>query len=155
MENAWLAGTGEAGPLDDLIGHSIAYRIAVSPRAGQKLFTLQTVPARTPESLADFNGAARAGGFSLHAGIGIALQERAKLERLCRYVSRPPVATARLGVTPSGHVCYAPKTPVPRRHDAHCDGAVGCDGKTGGAGAAAADAATTVCSRRTAGCARR
>jgi hypothetical protein len=46
MENAWLAGDGEAGPLDDLIGPSITYRIAVGPRAGQKLFTLQTVPAR-------------------------------------------------------------------------------------------------------------
>jgi hypothetical protein len=48
MENAWLAGDGEAGPLDDLIGPSITYRIAVGPRAGQKLFTLQTVPARPP-----------------------------------------------------------------------------------------------------------
>jgi hypothetical protein len=41
MENAWLANFTEAGPLDDLIGHSITYRIAVGPRAGQKLFTLQ------------------------------------------------------------------------------------------------------------------
>src|SRR5690606_14853039 len=40
MENAWLASHGEAGPLDDLIGHSITYRIAVGRRAGQKLFTL-------------------------------------------------------------------------------------------------------------------
>jgi Putative transposase len=37
MENAWLAMQGEGGPLDDLIGHSITYRIAVGPRAGQKL----------------------------------------------------------------------------------------------------------------------
>ena len=46
IENAWLATDCEAGPLDDLIGHSITYRIAVGPRAGQKLFTLQTVPPR-------------------------------------------------------------------------------------------------------------
>ena len=38
-ENAWLATQGAEGPLDDLIGHSITYRIAVGPRAGQKLFT--------------------------------------------------------------------------------------------------------------------
>jgi hypothetical protein len=44
LENAWLASDNEAGPLDDLIGHSITYRIAVGPRAGQKLFTLQVVP---------------------------------------------------------------------------------------------------------------
>jgi hypothetical protein len=51
IENAWLAEEGEGGPLDDLLGHSITYRLAVGPRAGQKLFTLQTVPARSPEPL--------------------------------------------------------------------------------------------------------
>ena len=111
MENAWLAVASEAGPPDELIGHSATYRIAVGPRAGQKLFTLQTLPARTPESLDDPNGAARAGGFSLHAGIAIAPQERAKLERLCRYVSRPPVATERMALTSSGCVRYQLKTP--------------------------------------------
>ena len=44
MENAWLTREGEGGPLDDLLGSSITYRIAVGPRSGQKLFTLQTVP---------------------------------------------------------------------------------------------------------------
>ena len=34
LENAWLAADTEAGPLDDLLGHSITYRIAVGPRAG-------------------------------------------------------------------------------------------------------------------------
>ncbi len=52
MENVWLAMPGEGGPLDDLIGHSITYRIAVGPRTGQKLFTLQTVPPRRRETLA-------------------------------------------------------------------------------------------------------
>jgi hypothetical protein len=33
------------GPIDDLLGHSITYRVAVGPRAGQKVFSLQTVPA--------------------------------------------------------------------------------------------------------------
>jgi ribosomal protein S27E len=72
LENAWLANQGEGGPLDDLIGHSITYRIAVGPRAGQKLFTLQTVPPREePEQQGDPRGAANAGGFSLHAGLDI------------------------------------------------------------------------------------
>jgi hypothetical protein len=35
IENAWLATDFEAGPLDDLIGHSITYRIAVGPRAAR------------------------------------------------------------------------------------------------------------------------
>ena len=111
LENAWLAAETEAGPLDDLLGHSITYRIAVGPRAGQKLFTLQTVAPRLQGLEAEPNGAARAGGFSLHAGLGIAPNERAKLERLCRYVSRPPVASERLALTASGQVRYTLKTP--------------------------------------------
>jgi len=31
--------------MDDLIGHSITYWVAVGTRAGQKVFTLQTVPS--------------------------------------------------------------------------------------------------------------
>jgi hypothetical protein len=108
MENAWLAAQGESGPLDDLIGHSITYRIAVGPRAGQKLFTLQTVPAREPESeqQGDGRGVANADGFSLHAGLDIQPHQREKLERLCRYVSRPPIAVERLALTSAGQVRY-------------------------------------------------
>jgi len=64
-ENAWLANFTEAGPLDDLIGHSITYRIAVGPRAGQKLFTLQTVHARLQGLEGNANGAVTSGGFSV------------------------------------------------------------------------------------------
>ncbi len=46
-----------------------------------------------------------------HAGLGIAPKERAKLERLCRYVSRPPVASERLALMASGQVRYTLKTP--------------------------------------------
>ena len=137
MENAWLAGDGEAGPLDDLIGPSITYRIAVGPRAGQKLFTLQTVAARAPEWLDDPNGAARAGGFSLHAGIDIAPHQRPKLERLCRYVSRPPVATERMAMDLIRLPALRAQDSVPRRHHAPRAGAAGFHGPARGAGAAA------------------
>jgi hypothetical protein len=112
IENAWLASTGESGPLDDLIGHCITYRIAMGPRAGQKLFTLQTLPAREEvDQQGDHRGAANAGGFSLHAGVDIPPHLREKLERLCRYVSRPPIAEERLTLASSGPVRYTLKTP--------------------------------------------
>lgn len=57
------------------------------------MLTLQTVPPRLKELEGDASDAAGAGGFSLHAGVDIAASEREKLERLCRYVSRPPVAS--------------------------------------------------------------
>jgi hypothetical protein len=56
IENAWLAADTEAGPLDDLLGRSITYRIAVGPRAGQKLFTLQTVAPRLQGPEGEPNG---------------------------------------------------------------------------------------------------
>jgi hypothetical protein len=49
-ENSYLAGEAvEAGPLDQWLGHSITYRIAVGPQAGRKVFTLRTLPACDPE----------------------------------------------------------------------------------------------------------
>ncbi|MBK6451338.1 MAG: transposase [Steroidobacteraceae bacterium] len=41
----------------------------------------------------------------------IAPHQREKLERLCRYVSRPPMACERLALSASGHVRYTLKTP--------------------------------------------
>ena len=44
--------------------------------------------------------------FSLPAGIGVEADERDKLERLTRYVSRPRVAVERLDLTSEGQVRY-------------------------------------------------
>jgi len=108
-ENDFLEfGSAAGGALDDLIGHSIRYRVAVGPRAGQKVFALQTVPARAAEPRP---GVAQYAGFSLHAGLGVEAAQREKLERLARYVSRPPVAVERLALTVQGQVRYRLKTP--------------------------------------------
>jgi Putative transposase len=154
------------GPLDDLIGHSITYRVAVGPRAGQKVFSLQTVPVREQER----KGVAQYAGFSLHAGIGVEAAQRGKLERLTRYVSRSPVAVERLDLTAQGPVRYRLKTPYPverdersGRDDAHRAGALGLHRPVGGAGAAAASASdeisrgTSLCRalRAACGCANR
>jgi len=110
-ENSYLAGeAAEAGPMDQLLGPSITYRIAVGPRAGRKVFTLQTLPACDPEeAFADTVG--KVAGFSLHAGVAARADERKKLERLCRYISRPAVSEKRLALTATGNVRYQLKTP--------------------------------------------
>jgi predicted component of type VI protein secretion system len=108
-ESSYLELAPDAGgPMDDLLGHSITYRVAVGPRAGQKVFSLQTVPARADELR---NGVAQYAGFSLHAGISVEADQREKLERLTRYVSRPPVSVERLDRTAQGQVRYRLKTP--------------------------------------------
>ena len=108
-ENSYLAGDGfEAEPMAQLRGSSIAYRIAVGPQQGRKVFTLQTLPA-CDEPFND--GVGKVAGFSLHAGIVARAAERQKLERLCRYIIRPAVAEKRLSLTPNGNVRYQLKTP--------------------------------------------
>jgi hypothetical protein len=50
-------------------------------------------------------------GFSLHAGVISSAQDRGKLERLCRYITRSGVSDKRLAITTYGKVRYPLKTP--------------------------------------------
>jgi hypothetical protein len=109
-ENTYLNfDPAEGAPLNDVIGHSITYRVAVGPRTGQKVFTLRSLSAQRDDD--GRWGVAVYAGFSLHAVIGIAAVARSKLERLCRYVSRPAIAAERLSLTPQRDVHYCLKTP--------------------------------------------
>jgi len=110
IENTYLQlSAPDESAINDLLGHSITYRIAVGPQAGRKAFTLQTVPARQKDR--DNSQLAKTAGFSLHAGVAAQAHQRRKLERLCRYIARPAVATDRLALTPQGNVRYTLKTP--------------------------------------------
>ncbi len=55
--------------------------------------------------------AADVAGFSLHAGVMSNAQDRCKLERLCRYITRSGVSEKRLAITAYGKVRYQLKTP--------------------------------------------
>jgi hypothetical protein len=109
-------------PMAALIGHSVTYRIATGPRQGRKVLTLQTLPA-IDESFTTRVG--NVAGFSLHAGVAAKANEREKvragtareaalghkLERLCRYITRPAISEKRLSLTNQGKVRYELKTP--------------------------------------------
>jgi hypothetical protein len=80
-ENIYLAGDAvEAGPMDQLRGNSVTYRIAIGPQQGRKVFTLQTLPASDLDEQFD-NAAGNVAGFSLHAGVAAKAHQRKKLER--------------------------------------------------------------------------
>jgi hypothetical protein len=70
--------------------------------------TLQTLPADDP-AFGEETG--KVSGFSLHAGVAARADQRDKLERLCRYISRPAVSEKRLALTTNGLVRYQLKTP--------------------------------------------
>ncbi len=71
-------------------GYSITYRIATGKQQGRKVFTLQTIAPMAEQGLAS-GCAANVAGFSLHAGVMSGAQDRGKLERLCRYITRSGV----------------------------------------------------------------
>ena len=94
--------------LDRIAGHSVVYRIAYGPKAGQKVFTLQT---KDPEPFLELTGlVAKNQGFSMHAATVCEKHERQKLEFLCRYISRPAIAAERLSIASNGDIIYKLKT---------------------------------------------
>ncbi|MEM9383701.1 MAG: transposase [Pseudomonadota bacterium] len=82
-DQAWLSESGDARPLDRLLGASITYRIAAGSQGGEKAFMLRTLPA-VEEEWAASERVARVSGFSRHAGGAARADQRRKVERLGR-----------------------------------------------------------------------
>ena len=87
------------------------YRIALGPRVGQKVLTWKDPALRVASPEAHAQGCVNAQGFSLHAATQCGPQPRQKLERLCRYITRPALSHKRLRRTPAGEVVLQLKTP--------------------------------------------
>jgi hypothetical protein len=105
----YLADIDPDNPLTPLQAASCTYRIALGPRAGQKVLGLRTVPGR--EEKATSGRCAEAHGFSLHAGVRCGTHQRTELERLCRYITRPAIAFERLERDGAGDVVLQLKSP--------------------------------------------
>jgi len=106
--NTWLTqeavSSSEEDPTNHLLGNSITYRIAVGPQQGRKVMTLQTLADCGDDPFTTRVG--NVAGFSLHAGVATRANERAKLERLCRYITRPAISAKRLSITHNGQIRY-------------------------------------------------
>ena len=88
---------------------SCTWRIALGPRAGRKVLSLQYAARRAAPMTQPL--CASAHGFSLHAGVRCAAEQRSELEHLCRYITRPAIANGRLSVNHAGQVVLKLKTP--------------------------------------------
>jgi len=102
--------TGPADPLADespvlagIIGASVQGRVALGSRAGARVRRLgdardtAAVTSRGPRQ-------AHLDGFDLHANVWVSATDRAGLERLSRYILRPPFAQERLRLRSDGRV---------------------------------------------------
>ena len=90
--------------IDQVHGASITYRVGLGPHKGRKALTLQVMGAGEKNSENKF--LAKYSGFSLHGGIVCQAHERKKLERVCRYISRPSLSEKRLSLNSKGQVIY-------------------------------------------------
>jgi hypothetical protein len=103
------ADSDEARTLRPLQAAACTYRIAFGPRAGQKVLTVQGAMPRDADLkqrlCADIDG------FSLHAAVRCAANDRQALEQLCRYITRPALANERVQTNAAGQVVLKLKTP--------------------------------------------
>jgi hypothetical protein len=109
QDRVFMAETETDTALGALQSAACTDRIALGPRAGQKVLTLRSVP-RCEVQPAD-QRCAHAQGFSLHAEVRCAINQRNKLEPLCRYITRPAIANERLELNSAGDVVLQLKSP--------------------------------------------
>lgn len=108
-EQPWL-DLEPADTLDHLNVASIRYRIAVGNGAGSRTLTLKNPAlARTDSTPKPFT--ANRDGFSLNCAVACQPHQRDRLERLCRYITRPALCLERLSTNAAGQVVYQLKNP--------------------------------------------
>jgi hypothetical protein len=92
--------------LADLYAASVRSRIAMGERAG--LGVLRIGDLVDPEEAAFVTGprCTMVDGVSLHANVAVPARDRSRLEKLCRYIARPPVSTERLSQLEDGRLLY-------------------------------------------------
>jgi hypothetical protein len=100
----------ESLALAGLASAAVQSRVALGPRAGARVERLGSNPdAPWIESSRPLQ--ARCDGFDLHGAVAVAGEDRDRLEQLCRYLLRPPIAQERLALLPDGKILVTLKTP--------------------------------------------
>jgi hypothetical protein len=94
-----------------LYAASVQGRVAIGARAGQPTTRLGVPTGASAASAQPSASSAVLGGMSLHAGVSVAGDDRDGLERLARYVLRPPIASERLERLSDGRVLYRMRHP--------------------------------------------
>lgn len=91
-------------------GASVLYKIAQGENAGQKIRKIGSLGGRNDEAFSAGHLSAILGGFSLHATVCIEKENRDRLQKLCKYLLRPPIAEDRLKKLNNGEILFEMKT---------------------------------------------
>jgi len=82
--------------LAEVYAASVRQRLATGERRGLGPLRVRSAATVPPRAVRTGKHGARLDGFDLHASSSIRAKNRERLERLCRYLLRPPVAEDRL-----------------------------------------------------------
>ena len=95
-----------------LAAASLRGRSASGPNAGERWRRLgdRIEPADGNDDPEASPRVPQHGGMSLHAAVGVPARDRRRLQSLCRYVGRPPLANDRLEELPDGRLALRLKT---------------------------------------------
>ena len=109
LDDAQVDGQTDQEPvLAAIAAASIQGLVATGERAGRRVRRVLSDPAEGIRT-APLCFASR--GFSVHASTTVQAHDRAGLERLCRYVNRPPLAYGRLQRMDAARLSFTLKTP--------------------------------------------
>ncbi len=95
--------------LAHIAGASLQSRIGIGEREGQRVRKVGEESSRG-DAYTVSKRCALSDGFSLHANVQIKKNDRKRLEKLCRYTARPPIALERMSETKDGKILYQLKT---------------------------------------------
>jgi hypothetical protein len=111
LEKRGLGGRDFADPAPEdeglfarLCAASVAGQIALGPKAGWRVARVGGAPVLLAPSARGL--CAEADGYNVQAAVRIDEADRSGLERLCRYILRPPLARDRLSEAPEGRLFY-------------------------------------------------
>jgi len=89
-----------------LYAAAVQGRIAMGADAGQRITRLGNAALAVDPVESGSSRCATLAGFSFHAGVAIGANDRAGLERVCRYMGRPALACERLERLNDGRILY-------------------------------------------------
>ena len=100
------AGSSEQQTLELISSASVQNQIAMGERAGHPVRKVGSFALGGEAVTLTGSRCGSLGGFSLHANTEVKGSERERLEKLCRYIARPPIAEMRLKEVAGGKILY-------------------------------------------------
>jgi len=92
--------------LAELYAASVSWRVLSGQRAGQQVVRVGDLENSHSHGETSSPLCINVNGIGLHANTVIPAHDRMRLERMCRYMGRPPIAIERLKLLSDGRLLY-------------------------------------------------